>query len=41
MKEKVKASVVQFAPDWLQTEKNAERMADIARKEVESYSRAH
>lgn len=34
MKEKVKASVVQFTPEWLQTEKNVERMGDIAEKEA-------
>ena len=35
MKEKVKVSLVQFTPEWLQTEKNAERMRDIAEKEAE------
>jgi predicted amidohydrolase len=34
MKEKVKASLVQFTPEWLQTEKNAERMRDICEKEA-------
>lgn len=35
MKERIKASMVQFTPEWLQTERNAERMRNITKKEAE------
>ncbi len=34
MKEQVKVSVVQFAPEWLKTEKNANRMRDFTLEEA-------
>jgi predicted amidohydrolase len=38
MKEKVTASLVQFAPEWLKTEENAQRMANFAEEEAKKGS---
>jgi predicted amidohydrolase len=38
MKERIRVSLVQFVPEWLQPEKNAERMANIAQEEAENGS---
>lgn len=38
MKEKIRVSLVQFVPEWLQPEKNAERMANFVQKEAENGS---
>jgi len=38
MKEKVRASLIQFAPEWLEREKNAERMKQFAQEEAEKGS---
>ena len=35
MKDRVKVSLVQFAPEWLETTKNSERMRDYAIREAE------
>jgi len=36
MKDRVKVSLVQFAPDWLQRDKNAERMKNFVDQEAEN-----